>query len=671
MTEERPEGRDESDRSVAPEDGGDGQEARRGPDPDAPFHGLRSAADIFGAPITEEEWPSRRERREAERAARQAGQPEPEPFTAPASVPASAPQADHEHEHDEVAHGQADDVHGQADAAAEPDPAATQAISMPEELALPGGVAGRVPPPAAVPPVSNAPDPRAISLPTARSDRDLRAAEARAIEDERRRTDPDGVGRDDVDWLGRARPTAGAAGGTPVPPAFRGGPDAQPVGVQGALPPTSEPPTFTELLRLGDDVDAAPQADRPFDWSLLDDQTGEVPTTLTRDAFDTNLVAADSWATGAPVGADPVVDPVVEPAAVVPTEPARQPGRGTIPEHDRTDDRTDERTTPSGSSWSLSDDAARTGEVFPGDVEVVVHDTAPGDDDLADDDLADDDLATGDDRDDDDLDDDRGAAPTAAFSPRSAAAVPPPSVLPTPAVPWWEAEDDDTDRRSAVPPLVEPQRQPERQAQRHPERQAQAGPQPRGPESSAPRQDPTPAWPIPDWQTPTPAPTDPSFRLDGGVDGAHGPAPEDIDQSEWQGRETSDTGVIKDLFGTEAIQQLRDADASRPEDTSTRMMPAVVAPHAGAAADGPGATGADRDNFINEGFARLQNEGRRGKQLLVYGSIAIIVVLLLLVLLITSWIRGNTIDEHPASPSSSPAAALSVQPPAAPPVTGD
>ena len=66
-----------------------------------------------------------------------------------------------------------------------------------------------------------------------------------------------------------------------------------------ALPPTSEPPTFTELLRLGDDVDAAPQADRPFDWSLLDDQTGEVPTTLTRDAFDTNLVAAESWATGA------------------------------------------------------------------------------------------------------------------------------------------------------------------------------------------------------------------------------------------------------------------------------------------------------------------------------------------------------------------------------------
>ncbi len=310
MTEERPEGRDESDRSVAPEDGGDGQEARRGPDPDAPFHGLRSAADIFGAPITEEEWPSRRERREAERAARQAGQPEPEPFTAPASVPASAPQADHEQaDHEQPDHEPHDDERDEPATAV--DPAATQAISMPEQLALPGGVAGRVPPPAAVPPVSNAPDPRAITLPTARSDRDLRAAEARAIEDERRRTDPDGVGRDDVDWLGRARPSATplppeSVQSAPVPPSFRGGPDAQPLGVQDALPPTSEPPTFTELLRLGDDVDAAPQADRPFDWSLLDDQTGEVPTTLTRDAFDTNLVAAEPWATGTGLGAEPV-----------------------------------------------------------------------------------------------------------------------------------------------------------------------------------------------------------------------------------------------------------------------------------------------------------------------------------------------------------------------------
>ena len=662
MTEERPEGRDESDRSVAPEDGGDGQEARRGPDPDAPFHGLRSAADIFGAPITEEEWPSRRERREAERAARQAGQPEPEPFTAPASVPASAPQADHE-QADHEPHADEPD-----EPATEVDPAATQAISMPEQLALPGGVAGRVPPPAAVPPVSNAPDPRAITLPTARSDRDLRAAEARAIEDERRRTDPDGVGRDDVDWLGRARPSATplppeSVQSAPVPPSFRGGPDAQPLGVQDALPPTSEPPTFTELLRLGDDVDAAPQADRPFDWSLLDDQTGEVPTTLTRDAFDTNLVAAESWATGTGLGAEPVEESASAPAApAVPTAaapaapvppaaatPAVVPASGTVPDSDRAD----ERTTPSGSSWSLSDDAARTGEVFPGDVDVVVpRDTtvdAPDADTRAADAAADAD---------DDLADDRGSAPTAAFSPRSAAAVPPPavpspSVLPTPEVPWWEADDDGTDRRSAVPPLVEPARQ--EPARQDPARQDLTRQDPAR-QSPAP-QDHAAAWPMPDWQTPTAA------GPAGGDDGTPSPrglAPEDIDQSEWQGRETSDTGVIKDLFGTEAIQQLR--DAAPREDTSTRMMPAVARPEQPAAA-GSGANAADRDNFINEGFARLQNEGRRGKQLLVYGSIAIIVVLLVLVLLITTWIRGNTIDDHPASPSSSPAAALSVQPP--------
>jgi hypothetical protein len=639
VTEERPEERDESDPSVAPSAGADGQEARRGPDPDAPFPGLRSAADIFGAPITEEEWPSRRERREAERAARQAGQPEPEPFTAPSSVP----QADLEHETD------GDETDGDEPGGDEPggdesggrsdgyDPGATQAISMPEELALPGGVAGRVPPPAAVPPVSNAPDPRAISLPTARTDRDVRAAESRAIEDERRRTDPDGLGRSDVDWLGRARSVAGTPdmpAATPLPPALRGGPEAQPLGVQDTLPPSSEPPTFTELLRLGDDVEGAPKADRPFDWSLMDDQTGEVPTTLTRDAFDTNLVAAESWTTQTPAATDPAAtdsDPAADdPAAADPILAA---------------DRADEHSTPSGSSWSLSDEAARTGEVFPGDVDdgVRVRPTAAPTVPQADD---------GDDLDGDDLDDDLDdhvASPTAAFSPRAAAAVPPPSVLPTPAVP--RREEDDADRGSAIPPLVEPGRW--------------AGHEPTRAQS-------TPAWPTP--AQPDPAPADPSGRDDDLDRGPRGISLEDLDQSEWQGRETSDTGVIKDLFGTEAIQQLRDADAHRPEDTSTRMMPAVAAaPPAGRGAVGSGAAGAgapgtDRDNFINEGFARLQSEGRRGKQLLVYGSIAIIVVLLLLVLVVTTWIRSNAIEEPPASPSSSPAAALSVQPPGA--ITG-
>lgn len=622
MTEERPEGRDESDRSVTPDRGDDGLEAPRGSDTDAPFRGLRSAADIFGAPLTEDEWPSRRERREAERAARQAGQPEPEPFTAPASLPAPASAA---------APGSAPDADADAGQPGEPDPGATQAISMPEELALPGGVAGRVPPPAAVPPVSNAPDPRAISLPTARSDRDARAAESRAIEDERRRTDPDGLGRSDVDWLGRARPAATSPDDRAVvPPAFAGGPEAQPVGVEDVLPSTTEPPTFTELLRLHDD-DGAPQADRPFDWSVLDDETGEVPTALTRDDYDTNLVAAGSWATGDDRRAADVVPPVAVPPAVVP--PVAVPG----------DDAADERTTPSGSSWSLSDEAARTGEVFPGDVtddRTAVLGTTPGPDDTSGPSAR---RAAEDPEDhDDDLD---GHAPTAVFAPRSAAATPPPSVLPAApaATPdrWWE------DESAGVPPLVEPEQRPAR------------------PGSDTPRSASTTPWQDgTDRGDRAPARGDraPARGSSDDVDepAARGPlAPEDIDQSEWQGRETSDTGVIKDLFGTEAIDQIR----GLPEDTSTRMMPAVPG-GARDAAPGVGGTGApaDRDNFINEGFARLQSEGRRGKQLLVYGSIAIIVVLLVLVFVLTRWILGNTIDEHPAAPSSSPAAAAAVVP---------
>ncbi|WIB36455.1 hypothetical protein [Curtobacterium sp. MCJR17_043] len=514
---------------------------------------------------------------------------------------------------------------------------------MPEELALPGGVAGRVPPPAAVPPVSNAPDPRAIVLPTARSDREARAAEARAIEDERRRTDPDGLGRSDVDWLGRVRPGAvpsadpSSPGVTPVPPALAGGPDAQPLGVEDVLPATDEPPTFTELLRLHDDVDGAPQADRPFDWSVLGEETGEVQTTLTQDAFDTNLVAAGSWATGTTV---PDAASHAEPDPIDP-DPVD-------------DDRAGERTTPSGgSSWSLSDEAARTGEVFPGDVTdddstmampldrhgVDDHGAGSRDGGHDDGDL------------DDDLDDPAGTAPTAAFAPRSAAPAVPPSVLPSvvppsSATPWWEAEEDESPR--VVPADHVPPRWSNRARAPHAAHRNRAHPR------TTARPEPTgrPARTACTTGTPPPERDGAPWRL----------APEDIDQSEWQGRETSDTGVIKDLFGTEAIQQLRDADAARTEDTSTRMMPAVAAtPPSGQAESRT--TDADRANFINEGFARLQSEGRRGKQLLVYGSVAIIVVLLLLVLVITAWIRGNSLEEQPASPSSSPAGALAVHPP--------
>jgi hypothetical protein len=644
VTEERPEGRDESDRSDGPDTGDDGLEAQRGSDTDAPFRGLRSAADIFGAPLTEDDWPSRRERREAERAARQAGQPEPEPFTAPASVPvpasavapASAPDADADaHDADADEHDPGAGDARPRDARPTLDDAATQAISMPEELALPGGVAGRVPPPAVVPPVPNAPDPRAISLPTARSDRDVRAAESKAIEDERRRTDPDGLGRQDVDWLGRARPAATPADQGVLPPAFAGGPDARPLGVEDVLPSTSEPPTFTELLRLHDE-DGAPTADRAFDWAVLGEATGEVPTALTSDAFDTNLVAADSWAAGSGRPDEDTAVPVDDaptPDVLTPGVPA--PGVAGAPASDAapashagaasTPDTVDERRTPSGSSWSLSDEAARTGEVFPGDVtddraavfgamrtapDTSAPDTTAPRDDAWPTAPAGPGVRDLEDRDPEDRDLDDDVAPTAAFAPRSVAVTPPtPSVLPSDAVPWWDEEASRTGPTDAAP--------------------------------SRPTRDDD-------------GPGD-DGRADDGFGTPRALAPEDIDQSEWQGRETSDTGVIKDLFGTEAIDQIR----GLPEDTSTRMMPAVPAADRGGAprADAGGASGADRDNFINEGFARLQSEGKRGKQLLVYGSIAIIVVLLVLVLLLTNWILGNTIDEHPPAPSSTPAAA--------------
>lgn len=93
MTEERPDDAHEPDGTAGPADGDDGLEARRASGSDAPFHGLRSAADIFGAPRGEEDWPSRRERREAERTARETGAPLPEPFVAEGEAEGAEPAA--------------------------------------------------------------------------------------------------------------------------------------------------------------------------------------------------------------------------------------------------------------------------------------------------------------------------------------------------------------------------------------------------------------------------------------------------------------------------------------------------------------------------------------------------------------------------------------------------
>ena len=164
-------------------------------------------------------------------------------------------------------------------------------------------------------------------------------------------------------------------------------------------------------------------------------------------------------------------------------------------------------------------------------------------------------------------------------------------------------------------------------------------------------------------------------------------APDDLDQSEWDGRETSDTSAIKDLFGTAAISHLGGSTPAA-EDTGTRMMPAVDQPaHAPApgrsrygapgATPAPAADAGGRDNFINEGFARLQGEGRRGKRWFVIGAIALIVVMLVAVFFLTRWIVGNNLDNHltptksptpaAASPATDRTAAASSSPEAAAP----
>ncbi|SBN62230.1 Septum formation [Curtobacterium sp. 9128] len=544
MTEERPDDAHEPDQTGGPDTGADGQEARPASATDARFTGLRSAADIFGAPRKADEWPSRRERREAERAAAETGAPLPEPFTPEEPVPAEPAPA-------EPAPAER--------APAEPAPAtppasydenATQAISMPEQLAAPSQPApptsdpdrsllgSRIPPAAAVPPTSTAPHPSSIQLPTAQANREQRAAETRAIEDERRRTDPRGEGRDDVDWLGRA------TGSTPTP---TGPVVQQPVGVENTLPSSQEPPSFTDLLRIqGADASERPSVGRPFDWAVHDDETGEVPTTLTTNSFDTTALGAGSWHLADDTEDDVVSGEVpITPAPAVSAPVAADAATTALPVQETVEPDPDRDPDPTDSgSWSLADEAARTGEVFPGDtVDDAVDDAAP----------------------------------------------------------------------IAPPPLVEP-----------------AAPKPRADEYPA--------------------------HLPPAVE-------QDLDQSEWDGRETSDTSAIKDLFGTQAVDQLGGTGYD-PHDTGTRMMPAMGAPaHAPAPGRAPSAAGspvppdADSGNFINEGVARLRGEGKRGKQLLIGGAIAIIVVMLVAVFLLSRWIIGNNIEEKTVPPTKSPAAA--------------
>lgn len=653
---------------------GDGLEARDASAPDvAPAPpGLRSASSIFGEANWSQEWPTRRERREAERAAAESGEVPPLPFTlatpsqseepAPAPgtpTPPSAPEP--------IAPPQppAPSQPSQPEQPIDPpsyEDDATQAVAMQRELDAPNerpdalDLGSRIPPASAVPPASTAPHPLSIQLPSAMSSRDQRAAEARDIDDERRRTDPDGVGRDDVDWLGRAtgpvEPLPPVTGGIPAvsgPIAF-----PQPTGVAGAIP-TDEPPSFTDLLRLngtGSDDSGSPSRGA-FDWTATADDDDEpvdpyavepafpvaaapvtppAPAVATppapeldgTTAFDTTALAGGWSIADEEAEADETVSDSASEAA--PFEPASAADAATtaLPVPDLVD--------PEPSSWSLSEEAARTGEIFPGD---TMDEPA------------------------------RRASPVAAAP---ATPVAPESVAPESAaqdVPWW-AQSDDTDvPPTAAPPLVDPP------AAGHEEYPGGHLPPAVGQDLDALI----------------------GIRRDDAVDRPEtgpvdAPGADDIDQSEWQGRETSDTRAIDALFGTGAMRHL---DGAEPEpelpvgETGTRMMPVVggapaepgtpndqrrpdgfpftvppvsqrssgdrpsASPAGAPGGNGPTGNAPDErfGRVVNEGFGRLQAEGRRGKQWLIGGAIAIIVVMLVAVFLLTRWIIGGDVQHQP------------------------
>ncbi|UBQ03057.1 hypothetical protein [Curtobacterium sp. TXMA1] len=663
MTGERPDDARDPDGTSGPTDGADDREAQRASATDAPFRGLRSAADIFGAPRAADEWPSRRERREAERAARETGAPLPEPFepTAGASLPESS----------EPTAGAPSQPAGVVRSEPDEDAGATQAIRMDEELREPSEnpqatveheratLGERIPPAAPVPPASTVAHPSAISLPSAVQHRDERAAGNRAVDEERRRADPFGQGRSDVDWLGRATGSQ-----PPAPAPTPTGPVAQPLGVGNVLPPTpaaptNEPPSFTELLRLQGAEDAASTGatERPFDWAIRDDETGEVPTTLTTDRFDTTAFGAGSWSLADEADDDVVSGEVDTPAGGLPSGllAAPVPTSGPVPASEPVP-APGQDPAPAGGAAAV--EASEEDDDVDGDARTTALPAVPvgqrdheaerrDDDDGREDDDAARTTALPTAPDDDRHDEQGGADPGL------------PAPVAATATPWW-AEPDATVPPTAAPPLVEPASSDT----------AAAYPAHLPPSVGQDLRGLTGA--------------DDDQRHDAHGDGRDGrddrpverlraAAPDDLDQAEWDGRETSDTSVIKDLFGTEAVGQLGDTGYD-PEDSGTRMMPAVAAPAAartpgrdapsGAASAGaPSAgDGGGRDNFINEGFGRLAGEGKRGKQLLVIGAVVLIVVLLVAVFGLTRWILGNSISEESAPAATATSAAASAAP---------
>ncbi|MDM7889715.1 hypothetical protein QUG98_14770 [Curtobacterium sp. RHCJP20] len=668
MTGERPDDARDPDGTSGPADGADDREAQRAPAPDAPFRGLRSAADIFGAPRAADEWPSRRERREAERAARETGAPLPEPFE---PTTAASPQPV------DAGRSEPDEDAGRSEP--DEDAGATQAIRMDAELRERSEnpqatveheratLGERIPPAAPVPPASTVAHPSAISLPSAVQHRDERAAGNRAVDEERRRADPFGQGRSDVDWLGRV---TGSQPSAPVPTPT--GPVAQPLGVGNVLPPTpsaptNEPPSFTELLRLQGAGDAASTGatERPFDWAIRDDETGEVPTTLTTDQFDTTAFGAGSWSLADEADDDVVSGEVDTPAGGLPSGllAAPVPASEPVPAPEPVP-MAEPVLAPSSDPAPAAGTAAVEASEEDGDVEDARTTALPAVQDVRRDGDA------------DDRDDARTTAlPTAHDDDRHDEQGDAGPDLPTPvaatATPWW-AEPDATVPPTAAPPLVEPASSDTAAA--YPAHlPPSVGQDLRGLTGADDDR-------VDDDRRHDRSGDGSDARHDGRddrpVERLPAAAPDDLDQAEWDGRETSDTSAIKDLFGTEAVGQLGDTGYD-PEDSGTRMMPAVAAPASAAAARTPGRAaptgpasagapsagdGGGRDNFINEGFGRLAGEGKRGKQLLVIGAVVLIVVLLVAVFGLTRWILGNSISEESAPAATATSAAASAAP---------
>ncbi|PZF56933.1 hypothetical protein DEI81_15665 [Curtobacterium sp. MCBD17_013] len=539
--------------------------------------------------------------------------------------------------------------------------------------------------------------PSSLQLPTARSTRDQRAEEIRAIDEERRRVDPHGTGREDVDWLGRA---TGVAPSLPserddvIPPAAA--PTEPPVaGVRARLPRGEERPSFTDLLRLpGDEAAGAGTSDHDsrFDWAALGGADDE-GTNADRDADAGDADGADRADRAGDVDAEASRAAVVDgpaaalaaSAAPVPAAAVPAPAAGSRP-----------------TRWSLSDDdagsdAAEAGSAQSAHSEVTAaipaqHDApegVPAGSDTADPVV---DTADAAER---DTDDSGVDTPTAALpwwaQPETGPAVVPESPsraadpLPPTAAPPLVSPVDPAHPEQVYPAHLPPAVGQDLDALLGTDRSAHV------PDDGRPRPERQPetiAW------APETGPADVVET---------GPA-DVVDQTEWDGRETSDTRAINALFGTGALRAVdgveddaalgddhADSAAGRAGDTGTRMMPVVGAPGApptgapGAAPAGAGPSAGSvlpgqsargavpvgrrdgrGDNLLNEGFGRLAAQGRRGKQLLVYGAIAIIIVLLVLVFLVVRWILGGDPQNQPApapsstsssKPSRSPAAA--------------